>query len=363
MKIRKPTLIIDVEKTTRNINRMKEKVSASGIRFRPHFKTHQSSLTGEWFRKAGVTAITVSSVDMALYFARHGWTDITIGVLVNPLEIDALNELARGRPPQFKKVALGLLVDTAEMVTFLQKNLEHRAKAWIKIDTGYHRTGIEWDREDEIFGVAKAINDSPTLFFGGLLSHSGQSYNAASTAEIRDIYEETVTRMNGIRDFLKKKGIEGLDISIGDTPTCSVVEKFHGIDEVRNGNFVYYDLMQLALGTCTEEDIAAAVACPVIGVYPRRNEIVVYGGAVHLSKEFITDNQGRKIFGMAALPGKTFDKWGGFLDDTYVSSLSQEHGVIKTTGAVIRRVKVGDILMILPVHSCLAVNLLKEIKK
>jgi len=360
MKISKPTFIVDEEKAVRNIDRMKKKVYTSGIRFRPHFKTHQSSLAGEWFREAGVTAITVSSVGMALYFARYGWTDITIGVLVNPLELGAVNELVRGRPPQFKKVALGLLVDTVEMVTFLDKNLEHPAKVWIKIDTGYHRTGIEWDREDEILGVAKAIKDSPDLFFSGLLTHSGHSYKAASTAEIREVYEETVTRMNAVRDFLKEKGIEGLEISIGDTPTCSVVEKFNCIDEVRCGNFVYYDLMQLALGSCKEEDIAAAVACPVLGVYPRRNEIVIYGGAVHLSKDFITDKHGRKIFGLMALPGKAVDKWGTFMDNTYVSSLSQEHGVIKTTGAVIRKVNVGDILMILPVHSCLAVNLLKE---
>jgi D-serine deaminase-like pyridoxal phosphate-dependent protein len=207
--------------------------------------------------------------------------------------------------------------------------------------------------------VAKAINDSPHLLFGGLLTHAGHSYKAASRTEIRDVYEETVSRMNALRDFLKEKGSEGIEISFGDTPTCSVVEKFHGIDEVRCGNFVYYDLMQLALGSCKEEDIAAAAACPVIGVYPRRNEIVIYGGAAHLSREFITDKQGRKIFGLAALPGKTAGKWGTSLDNTYVASLSQEHGVIKTTAAFIGRVKVGDILVILPVHSCLTVNLLK----
>lgn len=339
---------------------MKEKVSDSGIRFRPHFKTHQSSLVGEWFREAGVTAITVSSVDMALYFVRYGWTDITIGVLVNPLEIDAVNGLVRGRPPHFKNITLNLLVDTVEMVTFLEENLEQPANVWIKIDTGYHRTGIEWNRKDEILGVAKAINHSPDLFFNGLLTHSGYSYDAVSTDGIKDVYEETVTRMTAIRDFLKQAGLEGIEVSIGDTPTCSIMEKFHGIDEVRCGNFVYNDLMQLTLGACKEEDIAAAAACPVIGVYPRRKEIVIYGGAVHLSKESITDKQGRKIYGLAVLPGETIDKWGSSLDNTYVSSLSQEHGVIKTTAAVLNRIKIGDILMILPVHSCLTANLLKE---
>ncbi|MDQ1351629.1 MAG: hypothetical protein QG657_1934, partial [Acidobacteriota bacterium] len=73
---------MDKEKALKNIIRIKEKIARSpGVRFRPHFKTHQSAQIGQWFREMGVSAITVSSVDMALYFAQHGWTDITIAIL------------------------------------------------------------------------------------------------------------------------------------------------------------------------------------------------------------------------------------------------------------------------------------------
>ena len=37
--------------------------------FRPHFKTHQSARVGALFARAGVSHITVSSVQMADYFA------------------------------------------------------------------------------------------------------------------------------------------------------------------------------------------------------------------------------------------------------------------------------------------------------
>jgi D-serine deaminase-like pyridoxal phosphate-dependent protein len=156
------------------------------------------------------------------------------------------------------------------------------------------------------------------------------------------------------------KGLTGVDISIGDTPTCSVMDIFYGVDEVRCGNFIFYDVMQMAIGSCKEEDIAAAVACPVIARYPQRNEIVIYGGAVHLSKEFITEGKERKIFGLVALPHENSLGWGSSLNNTYVSALSQEHGIIKTTSDFIRRVRVGNIVMILPVHSCLAANCLRQ---
>jgi D-serine deaminase-like pyridoxal phosphate-dependent protein len=151
-----------------------------------------------------------------------------------------------------------------------------------------------------------------------------------------------------------------VEISIGDTPTSSVMETFYGIHEVRCGNFVFYDVMQLYLGACKQEDIAVAVACPVIARYPQRDEIVVFGGAVHLSREYVTVEKGRKIYGLAALPSAGGPAWGPVIKDTYVSSVSQEHGIINTTKEFLRQVQVGDTLMILPVHSCLNANLAKE---
>jgi D-serine deaminase-like pyridoxal phosphate-dependent protein len=357
MKITKPTLIVDEKKAAENIGKMMEKISLSGnVRFRPHFKTHQSTRIGKLFRDAGITAITVSSVSMAAFFAGNGWNDITIAVLVNPLEIGAMNELLA------RKINLNLLVDSTEMVNFLEERLEYPVHLWIKIDTGYHRTGIEWNRENEILRVAEAINDASKLQLSGILTHSGHSYHAVSTAHIKTVYGETVSRMNAVRNFLepRMKGSGEVEVSIGDTPTCSMVDRFDGAAEVRPGNFVYYDVMQLMLGVCLEENIAAAAVCPVIARYPQRNELVIYGGAVHLSKEFVTNRDGNKVFGLIALPDPTFSSWGRSIENTFVAALSQEHGIIKTTADFLKKVKVGDLLAVLPVHSCLTANLLGE---
>ncbi|HEX9018654.1 MAG TPA: hypothetical protein VF806_05685, partial [Anaerolineaceae bacterium] len=68
-RIDKPTLLLDESTARHNIHHIAAKIQAAGIRFRPHFKTHQSAAIGEWFRGEGVTAITTSSLDMAQYFA------------------------------------------------------------------------------------------------------------------------------------------------------------------------------------------------------------------------------------------------------------------------------------------------------
>lgn len=353
MKAKKPTLIVDKGKVLRNIRRMTDKISHSGgnIRFRPHFKTHQSAEVGDMFRQQGVTGITVSSVDMAIFFALQGWKDITIGILLNPHQLPELKNLE-------DSITLHLVVDSKDMVMTLARELDRPLNVWLKIDTGYHRTGLEWHDREEILATAKAAAPLDNVNFKGLFTHSGHSYNTSSVQEIKQVYHDTVTKLRYIRDFLGQKGVQELEISIGDTPTASVMEKFYGADEIRCGNFVYYDLMQVELGACREEEIAAAVACPVIGRYPQRDEIVIYGGAVHLSKESMVMN-GQKSYGLVAMPDEMLQHWGPALKHTYVSSLSQEHGIIKTGHEMLNRIKVGDTVMVLPVHSCLAANLLK----
>lgn len=349
--ILKPTLVVSRERAIRNIRKMAEKAQASGVRFRPHFKTHQSAEVGEWFRDFGVEQITVSSLEMARYFASHGWRDILVAFPLNIREMEKINTLA-------KEVRLHLLVESRETVRFLKQHAATELNLWIKIDAGSRRTGIPWDHFVEIAAVAIEIQKSPRLNLKGILTHAGHTYRAASPGEIREIFRETALRMQAAREHLALQGFSDLEISVGDTPGCSLVEDFSGVDEIRPGNFVYYDLMQLELGACREDEIAAAVGCPVVAKHPGRGEIVLYGGAVHLSKEFITDREGRKLFGYIALPRP--DGWGKFVENTFVAALSQEHGIVKTEQKVLLQIQVGSLLMVVPVHSCLAADLLRK---
>jgi D-serine deaminase-like pyridoxal phosphate-dependent protein len=349
--ISRPTLILHAKRALANIHRMAAKAANSRVRFRPHFKTHQSARIGEWFRECGVASITVSSVEMAQYFAQHGWDDITIAFPVNILEIEAINKLAAS-------IHLSLLVESEQTAAFLDRNLQYQVGVWLKIDVGYHRTGVSWDQFDEVVALARLIGRSKKMAFTGLLTHAGHAYQARSAAEVRKIYHDMVEKLQQLQQKLIEKGLSGTQISIGDTPCCSVRDDFSGVDEIRPGNFVFYDVMQLTIGSCAEQDIAVAVACPVAAKHRERNEIVIYGGAVHLSKEFIVDENNTKIFGYVA----PFEErgWGVIIPNTYISALSQEHGIIKTDPHFFDQVQIGDLLAILPVHSCLAVPLLRS---
>ncbi|MFC1887936.1 alanine racemase [Candidatus Cloacimonadota bacterium] len=350
MKLTKPTLIINKEQVIANIEKMAGKARSHNLFFRPHFKTHQSKMIGELFRDAGVTGITVSSVEMAEYFREAGWQNITIAFPCNILEVDKINRIA-------KECDLKILIVNKEAVHFLQERLTNKVSFLIEIDNGYHRTGIdayELDRIDEILQVAKG---NELLEFKGFLTHSGNSYLAQSKAELKLIHQETLKQMEVLKKHYCDK-FPDLITSLGDTPCCSVLDDFGSIDEIRPGNFVFYDLMQEQIGSCEIYEIAIALACPVVAKNADRLDIAIYGGAIHLSKEFILEGAGNKVFGKVVL----FDEnsWSEPVAETSVVSLSQEHGIIRASKWFFDQVKIGDVLGILPVHSCLTANLMRK---
>ncbi len=333
-----------------NIRRMMQKADEGNVLFRPHFKTHQSAVVGEWFREAGVKAITVSSVTMANYFARNGWNDISIAFPVNIAEIDEVNKLA-------VDINLNLLVENIEAIDFLASRLIGIAGICIKIDTGYHRTGIPVKEQQNILQLALKIQSCSMMRFRGLLVHNGQTYKARSREAIKSIHKHSHKKLLQLKSFLAENQIEA-EISMGDTPAMSVVETFDGIDEIRPGNFVFYDVMQASLGSSEFDEIAVALACPVVAKHAQRMEVVVYGGAVHLSKDFILGRDGEPIYGLIVLLNR--NGWSAPLENVFVKSLSQEHGILKTNTAFFEQIRIGDFIGILPIHSCLTVNLMRE---
>ncbi len=344
-----PALLISESISRQNIRHMAKKMRMHGLLFRPHFKTHQSLNTARWFKDEGITAITVSSVKMARMFAAAGWEDITIAFPLNVHETEAINSLAQS-------VNLNVVMDMPQQAAVLSATIKQRMGFFIKTDTGYGRAGIkagETEKMDAILGIAQ----HPLLVFKGFLTHAGETYHAHSVEEILEIHKRSSALLAGLKQRYFSR-FPGILASAGDTPTASLASDFTGLDELRPGNFVYYDLMQLRLGSCRFEHIAAAVVCPVISVYPKRNEALLQCGAVHLSKEFLLDNDGTLNFGLV-VPFKE-GKWLSPEGKDHLSRLSQEHGIFSTQSMWAQQLKPGDMVAVIPVHSCLTVDLMRK---
>jgi D-serine deaminase-like pyridoxal phosphate-dependent protein len=348
--IKEPTLILNEAIARKNIQTMVQKAERNKIALRPHFKTHQSHEIGRWFREYGIKSITVSSLKMAVYFAEDGWDDITVAFPVNVLEIDRINLLAQS-------INLNLLVESPEAVQLLNKQLKYPVNVFIKTDTGYHRTGVDPTNYTLIDRILEEVEKAELISFRGFLAHAGHSYDARGIDQIAQVHNESIARILSLKEHYKYRYPE-LALSVGDTPTCSRMEDFSGVDEIRPGNFVFYDLTQALIGSCTEEQVAVAMACPVVAIHEDRNEILVYGGGVHFSKDRIVEEKYGTIFGKVVTDDGL--GWGRVVEGAYMKKLSQEHGTIYAPKEFIAKYKVGDIIKVLPVHSCMTADLMKK---
>ncbi len=350
MNIVRPTLLLDERKCKTNIARIVNKAEGAGVKLRPHFKTHQSHEVGRWFRDLGVTQCTVSSVKMADYFVEDGWKDITIAFPVNPLEHSLINELA-------SKVSLNLCVGSSVALQMLNENLKYAVKIFIEVDNGYHRTGVQPKDSEAIDSIIKVICQSELMTVAGFLSHAGHSYKGTTTEEVIAIHAKSKNIMIELGKSYRSK-FPTLILSIGDTPTCSIASDFSGIDEIRPGNLVFYDLSQTQIGSCNLDDIAIAMACPVVEINRQTNEIFIHGGGVHFSKDFLIKEDGSIIYGQVV----KLTEQGWMLPPLkmFVKSLSQEHGIIHASDEELQEVKVGDVIGILPVHACLTADAMGE---
>ena len=347
--IKIPTILIDKYRCLKNIEAMANKAAKSEVKLRPHFKTHQSLEVGCWFKDLDVKSITVSSIKMAAYFATE-WDDITVAFPVNILEIDEINALA-------SQNKLGLLVESEEAIQFLSENLTSAVSIYIKIDVGTNRTGINTMNFHLIERILAICTSSSMTEFKGFIAHAGHTYACRDSVSIQHIYNVVVSELLDLKEKYVKK-YPSLIVSYGDTPSCSVVENFHGVDEIRPGNFIYYDLMQEQIRSCELDQIGVAVACPVVAIHAERNEVVVYGGGVHFSKDSITHSEFGNIYGQAVeWSGET---WGSTIPSMYLTRLSQEHGILHVPDSRLQSIKLGDLVYILPVHSCMTMDLLRR---
>jgi D-serine deaminase-like pyridoxal phosphate-dependent protein len=349
IRINHPTLLLDKEKCLRNILQMAAKARQHKLKLVPHFKTHQSITVGNWFRDYGVESITVSSVKMADYFARQGWKEIFIAFPLNVRELDNLNQLSNS-------VKLTVVINSQATLAMLRNKIQNSISFKIEIDTGYQRSGIPVSAKDHISNLINEADQIPDLHFSGFYLHDGRTYQAEKPEEVVRIFQESLALLKELKSELKAHG--NIALAMGDTPGASLATDFSGLSSLHAGNFVYYDLTQVKTGAADHDQIAVCLACPVVDKYPARQEVIIHCGWVHLGQDILVEN-GQKIHGKVVRIQK--NGWSDPVPGCYVRSLSQEHGTIHLEEPLLQEIKPGDLLGILPVHSCATAEMMREL--
>lgn len=343
--LKTPCLVLDVERVRKNAERISRMARENGVLLRPHVKTHKCVEVAR-IQTAGDEggAITVSTLAEARAFAEHGFKDITYAVPIEPGKFDEAIELAR------MGATLNLITDSADVPALLDRRLEGagvRLNVFLKVDTGAHRCGVA-PASNGALEIPRLIAAASNLNFAGILTHAGHSYDARTSEEIAVVAAFERDSMADLAARLRSNGIEVPIVSIGSTPTITHIENLKGVDEIRPGNYIFFDATQAALGSCALEDCALTVLAAVIHRDRAGKRIVVDAGAIALSKD-----RGPMGIDPSCGYGRVLDPGGNDLG-LRLESLSQEHGVFHVGDeALLERLSVGTRLRILANHSCL----------
>lgn len=340
--IKTPSLLLNIARVRRNAARMSDVAKRNNVRLRPHIKTHKCVEVGKIQTDGHGGAITVSTLAEARAFAKHGFNDITYAVPIERGKFeDAIETLKSG-------VKLNLLTDDAATVKALDEASGKdgvKFDVFLKIDCGTHRVGVE-PETDEAIQIPRLISDSKNLTFAGILTHAGHSYDVETKEQILEVARQERDVMAALAQKLRSYGIEVPTVSVGSTPTMSTVDHLSGVDEIRPGNYIFFDNFQATLGSCSFEDTALTVLTAVM--HKGKDKLVVDAGAIALSKD-----RGPFALDPSCGYGRVLDLQGNETG-MCVTGMSQEHGEIDARDSgYFDRLKVGDRVRILANHSCL----------
>jgi D-serine deaminase-like pyridoxal phosphate-dependent protein len=341
-----PAVLVDSARLERNLSRMQAAANARGVRLRPHAKTHKSPEIARMQLDRGAVGICCAKLGEAEVFADAGVNDIRLPYPLHPANADRVFALA-------DRVTLSFIVDdpaVAQAWSDLAARRSRPLEVLVKVDVGFHRCGID-PHSSSAPGIVRAIAAMPGLGLRGLLSHAGNGYGAASERELEEV---AVEEARLLRDLAIASEVQCDEISAGATPTARFSLRQDGLTELRPGNYAYFDRTQVTLGSAGWDDCALTVLARVVS-RPSRDRAILDSGSKTLT------NDGAR--GFTSAPG-----YGAILRDLVrpepdpsllVERLSEEHATVRVLADT--DLKTGDLVRIVPNHSCVVSNLVDTV--
>ena len=333
-----PALLIDLDVVDRNLEGMQEKANHYGVALRPHVKTHKIPELAQLQMRLGAHGITAAKVSEAEVMAAAGIQNIFVAnQIVTREKLDRLAALS-------KEVSISIGLDSVAAARKLSAVFASSGLSidyLIEINTGLNRCGVLPGKNAvELF---QAVDSLPSLRFKGIFTHAGQVYGADSLSQVKEVSRFESSIMAETAQAFAEVGTSADIVSVGSTPTMKVWQGHEAVNEIRPGNYIFHDVIQMSLGAATLDECALSIMATVIS-RPDKDRAVLDGG----SKAFGLDRgaHGKEMtsgFGLVLGKKATLER------------LSEEHGIMTLDPTV--DLNIGDKVRIIPNHACAVMNL------
>ncbi len=332
-----PALVVDLDRLEANIAGWAAFARQAGVRLRPHGKTHKCVEIARRQLEAGAVGLTLAKLGEAEVMALAGVPDIFLAYeVVGGPKLPRLLALAREI-----RIRVGVdSVEVAEPLAAAAAAAGLTLDVVLEVDSGLGRCGVA--PGEPLLALARQIARLRGLRIAGIFTYRG--YRADLDAAGREEGELTVREAERLRGA----GIPVEEVSVGSTPTGRAAGRVPGVTEIRPGTYVFNDATQVRWGSARPEECALVVLARVIS-RPSGGVAILDAGSKVLTAER----------GPFSSRGDSYGVIRGY-PDCQIDRLWEEHGRVQLTEEA-RRLRVGDLVEIIPAHVCPTVNLAQRL--
>ncbi len=331
-----PALLIDLDAFDGNLQRMASSLAGTGVRLRPHSKTHKSPIIARRQIAAGAVGVCCQKVGEAEAMVYGGVSDVLVAnEIVGRSKVERLVSLAA-------QARVGVCADDrvqVEQYGEVARAMGVELRVLVELDAGGGQCGIEPGRPAA--DLAQRIVDTPMLRFGGLQAYHGRAQHLRSLDERRRAIDLAVERVRATTGLLAARGI-ACEVVTGAGTGTYLFEAASGVyNELQAGSYLFMDADYArnrdAAGNPVSEYRHSLFVLATVMSRPVESRAVLDAG-----HKAVSVDSGRPLV------------WG--MPDVECVDTSDEHATLRLSDPT-RELRIGDKVRLIPGHCDPTVNL------
>ena len=222
-----PALIVDLDAFESNLRRLAERVKGSGVRLRPHAKTHKCPVIALKQMELGAVGVCCQKVSEAEAMVYGGVKDVLVtNEVVGRQKLRRLMGLAGS-------ARIGICADDPAQIADLEaaaKEASITLPVYVEINMGGNRCGVE--PGEPAAELAARVAALPGLRFEGLQGYEGNLQHVRDPAERRQRCLTSMERLIASRRAVESRGLPIRIVSTAGTGTHAIAGEIDGVTEV-----------------------------------------------------------------------------------------------------------------------------------
>lgn len=335
--IETPALLLDLDAFERNLKRMVDALSGSGMRLRAHAKSHKCPDIALRQVAMGAVGICCQKVSEAAVFVQAGVQDVLLTNQIASLaKAHRLADLAR-------QARIGVLVDHAQQVLWLQQAAVAAGVSldvYVEVNVGANRCGVEPGQA--AVDLALVVDRHKPLRFAGLQCYQGAAQHMRDPAQRQAAIAQASEWARQTRDAIEAMGVQCERITGAGTGTFWHERDSGVFNEIQAGSYIFLDRDY-------SDNLSGPGDC-------------LFEHALFVQTTVMSQSQSHQAIVDAGLKASSVDSgmpavWQR--PDLRFVKASDEHGVLSLADSA--QLKLGDILWLVPGHCDPTVNLYDEL--